>query len=197
MMPLWLEIVLAIVGVVAAIGSATAAWLVWDFARKQTDPRLFVNIEQIQDGSSFFGLVIKNVGSSPAFQVSAKVDTRFRPVTQDGVNKDVKDIFSHTWPMISPGQVISFTLNRDKVYEERNSGSRLFVDIAYSKTCGKKAKNKERFDVTPSWKNGQLLSGPSVWREIDTRIRRLEGLGNQMQTHLASIAQSLNKDSDL
>jgi hypothetical protein len=192
----WLIILTSTISAFAAVASAAAALLVLGIAKRQTDPRILVTIEQIQDGSSFFGLVLRNVGASPSFNVSASVDTQYRPVGEPGVLSDVRDVFSHKWPMLAPGQVVAFKLDRDKVWDERNSKAQLIVEVQYSKQYGMNPKHREKFDVKPSWKDGQLLGGPSIWREIDTRVRPIVDIVRQSERHLANISQALDKDDE-
>lgn len=190
----------ALATLVLAVTNGISTHLTNKTLRAQTDPALQVTIEQIQDGSPFFGLVLKNIGSRPAFNVTARVDPRYRPVDVEGVYQHVKSALSKTWGMVVPGQVVAFHLDRDRVYEERNSESRLIVTLRYTKAYSDDYSNKQliqqKFDVTPTWVNGQLMSGPSVWREIDSRVSTFNQSFNQMQLHLASIARALDDKDD-
>lgn len=192
----WLEYIPHLVSSLAALASAITAFLVWDLTRRQTDPRLLVTIEQIQDGSVFFGVVLRNIGASPAFTAQATVSSQFRPVNDVGVLNDIKKAFSHTWPMIAPEKSVSFSLDRDKVWAERNSGAKLIVEVRYAKKYGKRPKYSEVFDITPSWKDGQLISGPSIWREIDSRIRPVKDSVVRIENQLTNIARALEDKDD-
>ncbi len=192
----WLQIMLGVLSVVAASASAIAAFLAWSIAKSQTDPKIVITVEQVPEGSSLFSAVLRNIGSSPAFRVKASVKSKKRSVTEPGVLDELRGFFSHEWPMLAPGQVVSYRLDRDEVWKERNSGAQITVDVEYSNRYGAKPKYKEKFDVTPSWKDGQQLAGPSIWPHIDNRMRPVVDIARQSERHLANIAQALDKDNE-
>ena len=192
----WLQIMLGTLSVIAASASAIAAFLAWSIAKSQTSPKIMVTVEQVPEGSSLFSAVLRNIGSSPAFRVKASVESQRRSVTESGVLDELRGFFSHEWPMLAPGQVVSYRLDRDKVWKERNSGAQITVDVEYSNRHGTKPRYKDKFDVTPSWKDGQQLAGPSVWPHIDNRMRPVVDIARQSERHLANIAQALDKDNE-
>jgi len=184
------------VAALAAIASATAAFLAWGIAKSHTDPKILITVEQVPEGSTLFSAVLRNMGASPAFRVKATVKSQRRSVTESGVLDELRGFFSHEWPMLAPGQIVSYRLDRDNVWKERNSGAQIFVDVEYSKRHGTKRRYKEQFDVTPSWKDGQQIAGPSIWPHIDNRMRPVVDIARQTERHLANIVQALDKDNE-
>lgn len=168
------------VGISTIVYAILTAFLVKETKKMrkiQTDPHIFINLEQSEFSISFIDLVVKNIGLGPAYEVKFKVIKDFEMKRKGNISNIgfIKNGLQYFAPQQITKQFIASFIDDDTNLEERE----FEIEVEYKNSIGDSFNEKFLLSFAQFKSITQLGSGSPLYKiskeleKIATFIRHL------------------------
>lgn len=153
-----------IASIITALATLILAWFTYQNVRitrrlieGQIDPNIIVSIEQLREGL-FYGIVVRNIGNNPAYDVEIQLSPQGRTVESFGYYEEVKQFLEQKRSILLQKQSYSKHIQNNDVWAEWNNNSELVAEVSWAKKYGDPRRIRRIYNVSPTFVLGELLN---------------------------------------